>query len=408
MKKKNLIIFSLIAVIVVIAVSMFYPYVDQSESMGTIGKVDKYRNDKTGQDKIVLRSEFLQDTTALKATIIALAQYETFLESLSGDFSEWEKKIKEVDTKEFDKDLNELNSLVVYMNNNLKTVVNTRELLIKYYMKDNVDMTIDVENNLLEFSTFLTNLDKKSAVVDSLFIDLTGLVDDEKISLLSLTNEETEKLKVVREKMLGGIFILGYVMGNEEKLNMALSSNVMDAIVFNRELNNKLGLLGKENLGKKMGKEELGVVHGKDELGYIRKNEELGINKAFYHNNEQLNHVFSKEKLGYIRSKDNLSANSNEKLDFITRANEVVSAINNKPLGTYSNFEKLGLIFQANKYVFSKENFSNSGSLSALLGRDENLQGSLENNQLESFKALSNALNAFGAKNKLGFGYWPF
>ncbi len=402
MKKKKIIIISIIAALVIIGISFVYPPADETDSAGTIGKADKYRNNKTGQEKIVLRNEFLQDSTALGATIIALAQYETYIESLSNDFSEWGKTIKEVDTKEFAEELDELNSLVAYMNNNLKTVANTRELLIKYYTKDTVDMSIDVENNLLEFSTFLTNLDKKSGVVDSLFVGLTGLIYEKKAPLLSLTSEETEKLKVVREKMLGSIFVNGYIMGNEARLNFALKSNVMDATVLNKELNIKLNFsnpFGNANqqLGRMMGREDL-LMKNKNTLGVVR-------------NTEQLNSIF----IG-INNKDDLGVYSNEKLDAKNKENldnqkslggrmlskELAATMKNKPLSLHCNIESLGLMMQGNKVVFSKEDFGNSASLGLMAGSMR------ANNQLESFKVLSGIIgNPLGVngKGRLGLSW---
>lgn len=399
MKKKQALIIAL-AVIVLVAiliVSQYYPPVDESESTGTIGKVDKYRNSKTTQEDIILRNEFLKDTTALKIAIIALESYQEFLAGLNDDFNEWENALSKTKYKSNEKltqQLQELKLLAQFMNNNLSTVSETQKLLYKYYTKDTLNMSIDIQNNLINFSTFLANLEEKGKVVDSLFVNLTGIIENKKLSLLADTKEKTNSIIEVREKMLGSIAAWGLAMGNEAKMNLALNSNVINSILLNRQLNNKLGpidiestveskeklgvitnfdhlaVLNKEKLGTILNKEKLGtilnkekfgpeyVVEAKDKLGTILSKEKLG-----YANSDKLNYVFSKSSLG-LKAAD--VQKNRDDLGPIVYTASVAAAMNNKKLGTILNKEGLGIIASKNNYVFSKQGIGVIGNQKSL------------------------------------------
>lgn len=354
MKKKNLIGGVILLVAIIVVLSIYYPFVDESESKGTIGKVDKYRSDKTGQEEVKLRSEFIQDTTALRGVIISLRMYENYLTGLSNDFKEWENSLKNIDLDqdELNRQLDQLNQLAVFIDNNLTTVANTKELLGKYYSRDTSDMSIDVGNNLIQFSDFVTNLDQKAKAFDELFQNLNGLISEEELAKLSLTKEETETLKEVREKMLGGSCMLALVMGNEERLNMVLSSEVLNGVILNRQLNNTLGLLvilnsSQEKFGAANNQEQLNCFLNKENLGtgftaaeQLQKNDQLGlfaINNAL--NNKQLGAILNTKALGitkslngvFVLAKDNLGSSALSNASFLANQN----------LGVFSSQEKL-------------------------------------------------------------------
>lgn len=353
MKKKQLIGGVILVIAIVVLVSIFYPPADESESKGTIGKVDKYRSDKTGQEEVKLRSEFIQDTTALRGVIISLQMYENYLIGLSNDFKEWESTLNKIDLDqdELNKQLDQLNQLAVFIDNNLTTVANTKELLEKYYSRDTTDMSVDVGNNLIQFSDFVTNLDQKAKVFDELFQNLNGLISEEELAKLSLSKEETESLKEVREKMLGGSCMLAFVMGNEERLNMALGSEVLNGVILNRQLNNTLGLLVliniRENLGAKnqeqlnfFNKENLGTGFTASEQ--LQNNEQLGlfaINEAL--NNKQFGAHFNTEALGITKSLDGVFVFAKDNLESTTSALNNASFLANQNLGAFRSQEML-------------------------------------------------------------------
>lgn len=369
MKKKNLIVISVLAVVVIIGIALFYPPADESDTAGTIGKANKYRNDETGQEKVKLRSEFIEDTTALRGVIISLRMYENYLTGLSNDFKEWENSLKNIDLdqEELNRQLDQLNQLAVFIDNNLTTVANTKELLEKYYSRDTTDMSIDVGNNLIQFSDFVTNLDQKAKAFDELFQNLNGLISEEELAKLSLTKEETETLKEVREKMLGGSCMLAYVMGNEERLNMALGSEVRNGVMLNRQLNNTLGLIvilnnAPEKLGAINNQEQLNIILNKDNLGtgytaseQLQKNEQLGlfaINEAL--NNKQLGSLFNTEALGITKSLDGVFVYSKDNLGSAS------SALSSHPGGFLAKQNLGGQIFYSQEALQAFRSFSNT------------------------------------------------
>ena len=239
MQKKNLIIGSVFVIALVLILSIFLPRANESDSAGTIGKVDKYRNKKTGQDIVFFRNGFLQDTVSLKAVINLLAVNENVIEKLPKEFKEWETSLK--GTLEKDKKLSlqftKLNDFAVYLTNNISTIKSTRELLTKYFTKDTVDMKIDVQNNLIQFDAFINNLNEKSKVLDTLFLNLNGMIDKENLKKLNFSKEETGRLKEIREKMLGSMTIYAVTCGVQTTLNTVLNSKVLNLVLFNKELN---------------------------------------------------------------------------------------------------------------------------------------------------------------------------
>jgi hypothetical protein len=404
MKKKQLIIISLLVVAIIFVISLFYPPAEESDSAGTIGKVDKYRSSETGQEKIVLRNEFLQDTTALKNVIITLQMYENYISTLSNDFKEWETSLKNTNSEilNLDKQIEELNLLSVFMENNLSTVTNTRELLLMYFIKDTVDMSIDVQNNLIQFSGFVTNLDEKSKVVDELFLNLTGIIESDKLTQLELTKEQTETLKEVREKMLGGIVYTAITLGNQERLNMALNSNVLNLLILNKQLNNTfLGTI---------------VPFAKANLGLFNSDKLDNVMQAIYPfgakeklaawNKEQLSIFLNKEQLGLVYG-NKLNEAHIQNIETIDA--NLGALLNNPPLGRILNKEELGIITYQNSYVFSKESVGsllfNEENLGYTVFAKDNLGGIvlLGKEGLQMFMSYSNTFNAFvGNRIQLG------
>lgn len=389
-KKQALIIASAVVVLVaILIISQYYPPVDDSDSSGTIGKVDKYRDSKTKQEDIILRNEFLKDTTALKSTIMVIDKYHVFLLGLNQSFKEWESeliKTKIEKNEKLNQQYKELKSLTSFMDNNLSTVSETRNLLYKYYTKDTLNMSIDVQNNLINFSTFLTNLEEKGKVIDSLFINLTGLIENNKLALLVDTKEKTKSIIEVREKMLGAITAWGLAVCNEQRLNLALNSTIINMIILNRQLNNTLGPIIIESTVDS--KEKLGAILSFDHLAILNK-EKLGMGKS-----DQLNCVFNKTSLGFtakdaqVQSKDNIG---------VTLTASMVAAYNNKKLGPYMNMEGLGLKNANNQYTFSNQNIGNSALKTS----------SLQNIGLGPIARMAKTMNSISElKNKENLGFF--
>lgn len=337
MKKNQLIVISVLFIIAVIIAAIFFPSADTDDAAGTVGKVKKYRDSKTSQKDIVLRNEFLKDTAALGAAIQIFGRFEYYLSDFKSELTDWENSLVNLKIKneKLGKQIFELKQLAQFMENNLQTVAETKTLLEKYYTKDTLDMTIDVENNLIHFQTFTDNLEEKSKVLDSLLVNLGDILEKDKINKIFKTKKEADALVAVREKMLAGIFIHAYMFGNEERLNSVLSSNVINSTLSGIYITNKLS----------------GIVFADDKLRALNK--------------EKLNIIFSKDMYNRYYNKENLEG--------IEIGAAVNAALDNKPLGIILNLPELGIIIYTNKYVFSKDKLGNvQGSTELLSGTSLN------------------------------------
>jgi len=332
MKKKNVILVSVLVIFIVLIVSIFLPKVSKLDSMGTIGKVDKYRNKKTGQDLVFFRNGFLQDTVALKSVINLLAVNENVIEKLPNKFKEWETSLKGTldKNKELASQFSRLNDLAVFLNNNLTTIKSTKELLTKYYTKDTVDMKIDVQNNLIQFDGFITNLNERSKVLDTLFISLNGMIDKENLKKLTNTKEETEKLKEVREKMLGSMTIYAITCGVQTTLNTVLNSNVNNLAIFNKEVNSV--------------------------VSPVWINSQLGANKPIKGLSDWINSKLGATQLSFILSKDIFAGIEVGNISKIDLNSIIQSKQIDMKLSNILCCKDLGIVSVGNKYFIGATN----------------------------------------------------
>jgi hypothetical protein len=383
MKKNHLVIIAALVVVIIIGISFFYPPAEEDDTAGTIGKVEKFRNSKTEQGDIILRNELLKDTAALNYTIGILDYYNTYLASLSNEFKEWESELKSTNIQDakLQEQLKQLNLLTLFMNNNLSTVTQTRDLLYKYYTKDTLSMSVDIQNNLIQFDSFITNLSEKDKVIDSLFVNLNGLIEEKQLKLLVSTKEQSDLIKKVREKMLGSIMVYGYWMGNESRLDFALSNTVLDALILNRQLNATLNnIAGSNAVNAAWAKtlqnvDQLSVFMSRNELSAVLKNNNISAVLA------------NKDKLG-------------SGIDFPIITATVAAAIQNRPLGRILNIELLGIVrSNGNRYAFSNQFMATTMSANLQLSSRVLSQSSLGSVAYMA-KGLENIWR--GSKDQLG------
>ena len=74
--------------LLVLALSLSLPYscknkVKDTDAVGTIGKVEKYRKDQMKESDILLRSEIMEDTARLEGTINGMVVYSAFSKTLA-------------------------------------------------------------------------------------------------------------------------------------------------------------------------------------------------------------------------------------------------------------------------------------------------------------------------------------
>jgi len=420
MKKKTLIILSAVIVGLIIVISIFYPPAEATDSAGTIKKVDKYRNKMTNQEKVVLRNELLKDSIALKNIIVSLQMYENFANTLADDYEHWSKEIKStnLNNEKMNEQLKSLDELKIFVENNVQKVTDTKVLLLKYYIKDTLDMSIDVDNNLIEFSNFVENFDNKVKAVNDLFVSLDGMISKDNLAKLSLSKKEAEKLKEVREKMLGAIVFHALVRNNNESLNFIFNSFILNFDLLNNQLNNNFVGLFVASQENNLGAHSNAKLESAFASIYPSAKENLGTSAG----------QFNKKNLGVLASnKEQLNTfwNKNELKGIEIGASENINnkVFANKPLGVFFNKENLGIVLENNQYVFSKnqlgmlakDNLSNTigskdyfGSYFPGLFSKENVGAVYASKEsLQAINNFSNTLNGFYITNRelLGMGF---
>jgi hypothetical protein len=378
MKRNHLLIISGLVVLIIIGVSFFYPLAEEDDTIGTIGKVEKFRNSKTEQGDIILRNELLKDTAALNYTIGILDYYNVYMADLLNDFKEWESELKSTNIQDakLQEQLKQLNLLTVFMNNNLSTVTQTRDLLYKYYTKDTLNMSVDIQNNLIQFDSFVANLSEKDKVIDSLFVNLNGLIEEKQLKLLANRKEQSELIKQVREKMLGSITFYSYFMGNESRLNFYVRNVVLDAVVLNRQFNAKLGSF-------------VAPVSPSNTVGALKSK------------SDQLNLFFSKDAVNsLIQNKgEGIDYSNKEKLKGIEITAYVASAMQNTRLSRLMSIDNLGIIRSGEKFVFANQFMATSFTANSQLSSQVLSQSSL-GSVIYMAKGLENIWR--GSKDQLG------
>ncbi len=323
MKKTYLIAATIIAIAAVVVFSMLYPPADESDTKGTFAKVDKYRNSTVSQNDIKLRSEFVKDTAALSATIKSLDFYKAFYTDLSADIKSWESSLSKAGVKDekMVSQIKELGGLASFLDNNLKSVDEISSILRKFQTKEIAEDKFDIQNNLMNFGNFISNLNEKDKVIDSLFVNLNGYMDDAKLSKLVSSKEQANELKNVREKMLGEGFTNSYLMGNGEKLNLYMNSTIQNSALLSQVLFNKMvGLVNSQSFGNK---------------------EQLQLKNASA--SENLAGITFCSKILNASSFVQAKNQNNVSLDMVIKSSEFNQAFKNKPLGLILNTEQLGL-----------------------------------------------------------------
>jgi len=171
----------------------------------------------------------------LKETINGLVMFYAFSEKLSTNLDETVVSLKSSDlsgNQELIYSMKELQEYSDFIRNNNTTLDKTINILVEYYGAKTTSSSVDIEQNLEEFSNYVYQITAKDSILD-LFIDNC----DEYISDSEVFKErekEIESLKTVRDNLLLSNTQLCYIVGNAEKLQV-----LCDKPIYNIE---KLGL----------------------------------------------------------------------------------------------------------------------------------------------------------------------
>jgi hypothetical protein len=205
-KKNLLLIIAFIAVFfvgLVVGLLVKYPPVNKDDLAGTVGKAEKYRKTKLTEKDIQLRSDLLKDTAQLRNMIEGLIYFSKLTDDLS---SQIETSLVAFKAEGMGKTPQEQTHLQVlsdysdFVRNNNESLNNTIALLTGFYLKDSTDTSVDIEKNLQDFGSYVSNLEKRN---EGLIQALPGLDEFMLNSETFKTQQESlRQVKAIKDQLV--------------------------------------------------------------------------------------------------------------------------------------------------------------------------------------------------------------
>jgi len=274
MKKQTKIIIAVVLVVavVILIISFIYPPIFKGLTTGTFGKAEKYHKQQMTEKDVQLRSEFVQDTAQLRGMIQGLIYFSLFSQDLSFTIDTCVRTFEShgMCTKQSE-DCNKMSILKdysVFIKNNTKTLNSTIRMLTDFYLKDTTDQSIDVEKNLRDFGNYVSQLNERDSIVESVLKSMDRYV-------LGPSMKETKKselagLKSIRDRLLvKGIQLAGLLQDKPLcviLLNYALSSQSQFSAIASKP---QLGVLYNQSLQNALSAQSLGLFLSSHPLGII-------------------------------------------------------------------------------------------------------------------------------------------
>jgi len=276
MKKRNLFIAGIIAIVVVaIALTgIFYPSAFQIGAEGTIAKVEKYHKQQMSEADVLMRSKILNDTTKLKETINGLVMFNAFAEKMAENMDQTVATMRGSDfsgSQKMLQSMNEIRDYSTFIKNNNVTLDKTINLLVNHYQTKTTATSADIEQNLEEFSNYVYQISVKDSILDSFIDNCDEFIGDAQI--FKTREKEIEGLKKVRDNLLLGNAQMAFVVGNNEKLQV-----ILDKPLYNIE---SLGMGNASNIKNV-------VIANEDKLNAVCSSEQI---KNMTLNNDAVNAI---------------------------------------------------------------------------------------------------------------------
>lgn len=243
MKRKNLIIIAIVAVVLVIAIlvgSRYYPPVGGEGTGGTIGKAEKFHKGQYTEKDILLRDDILKDTAAVGKTLDQVIAFLSFMqqEKLMID-SLWIGEIEKncpvtptcITCMNCDKAVGLLKDYTGFLDNKKETVDNTIKILLAAYSGKSKEFTFDVGVKLLNFVQFIDEMVQRDSVLTTAIQLVDNYISQEKGSDKK-RKAEIHRLKIVRDKMVIDNLLFAMKTGDKKQAKkvstMKMLSNVED------------------------------------------------------------------------------------------------------------------------------------------------------------------------------------
>ncbi len=416
MKKQTKIIIAIVLAIVVIifAISVFYPPAFKGLTSGTIGKADKYHKAQMTEKDIQLRSEFTADTGQLRSMIQGLIYFSLFTDDLSNKIDSCVSAFQHHGICSQQNGCEKIRILQDYsdfIKNNNTTLSRTISMLTGFYLKDQSDQSADVEKNIRDFGNYVKDLNEKDSILEVAlrnmddFMITNRAIKDRKIELAQLKSIRDQLLiKGIQlsgmlqdkplcsnllsyalssqEGQLGKIGIAQEQIGSSLKSTQSLSKNLMQEAVQSLNLvNSNLTVGSAQQLGNVLRSQQL-------ESSNLKKNE-LGskLQGVIIYDKASLNFIFS----NISSLKGSLSA---------AQLNSIV--LGSKDLGAVAYYSNQGLNLVASSYDLKnayQSQLLGSALSSAQLNSFINAQGNIG-----SFSFGSNFIGMTQQLNNMGLG----
>ncbi|MCK9204566.1 MAG: hypothetical protein M0P58_09075 [Bacteroidales bacterium] len=253
MKTKTTILFVLIilavAGIIVLISTISKPSRTDLQS-GTIVKAEKYRRSSMTEKDILLRSEFMKDTTQLRSMIQGINYFGQFNEKIvvqiNASIKEFQNHPILID-QSFNRPFIGLQDYCLFLTNNNESLKSTEAMLVQFRSgQDQADQSIDVEKNLRDFGNYITQVAERDTILEQAAMTIDRYL--EKKGKKQILAEEVNDLKKFRDQLLVDNLMTAAMLGEKGTLkrlsNYAKRVNPqIDLISATGELNMNSSLL---------------------------------------------------------------------------------------------------------------------------------------------------------------------
>lgn len=256
--KKAIKLLTLLSIILVLG--FFMPAcncgVNEDEAAGAIGKVDKYHKDQMSESDLLLRSEIMEDTAALRNTIrgmlLVYVYYDAYGKSMKKNAEMLKNNPANVDDQLGAEDLE---NYCEFIENGNEQLCEVCQMCSDVYNDTVTEYSFDVEQNVRNYAVYLDKLDSRDSLVGSTISKSDAWITENENN--PEKKEQVKQVKRIRDEVLLRDICNAHIMNNQEKID-TYSSNVVYNVdfvlrdVFNvksiDELNDVIAPKGFENV----------------------------------------------------------------------------------------------------------------------------------------------------------------
>ncbi|MHC1706964.1 MAG: hypothetical protein AB9842_05520 [Bacteroidales bacterium] len=220
MNKKVRLIIIIVAVLAVaiLVFSYFYPHSQGDDASGTIGKADKYRKDQMSAQDILLRDDILQDTAAVRKTLLQLLEFTAYsVEVKKVIDSAWIIQLKaNCGLADCDAIISPLSEYSEYITNNIPLMNKTNGMLADCYYQSKNELPKDAGSQLLSFISFVDQFLQRDSVFDQTIQNLDKYIQADR-SKDKKRKTQVTNLRNIRDKMVIDNLLFAVNTGDEKK-----------------------------------------------------------------------------------------------------------------------------------------------------------------------------------------------